>query len=183
MLDDFKQARELEIESVYSIPLHKHVDERGAFMRLFEISTLSKHMGSIVQTNIAYNEHAGIWRGLHYQLPPSRECKVICCIAGVVDDFLFDTREQSPTFERLLKVRLDHTSPQLIVVPCGVAHGYQTLTKNVIMAYGHSDFHRPELECGIQYQTVGIEPLLEKAISVISQRDENLPHWRQTHEL
>jgi dTDP-4-dehydrorhamnose 3,5-epimerase len=149
----------------------KH-DERGSFCRLFCQELFEKLLidASIVQINESVNVHRATLRGMHYQIPPYAECKVVYCMQGSIYDVIVDLRSDSPTYGQHFGVVLQKTA---LFVPKGFAHGFITLEEDSRLLYLMSDFYKPNYESGFRYNdpAFDIEWPLEPA--VISQRDQN----------
>ncbi len=163
------------IEGTFVSSLNKKSDHRGYFMRIFENNDLEKSIGKIVQTNVAFNEVKGTWRGMHYQKHPSSEFKIVICIQGSVLDFLVDMRKKSKTFMEKQKLILNHKEPTALIIPPGVAHGYYTLENKSFLIYGHTDFHQKKLERGINFKDPKLRIDLPDEVKAISDRDQDLP--------
>lgn len=161
----------------FEIKLSPRSDDRGWFVRTyckqeFEQAGFS---GEWKQMNHSYTARQGTVRGMHYQVAPFREIKVVRCIRGEVFDVLVDLRKGSPTFLQWHGVRLSPDTMNMLYIPEGFAHGFQTLTENCELIYLHSEFYAPGAEGGIRYDDprVGIQwPL---GVSAISDRDRNHP--------
>ena len=163
------------IEGVYEVDLTGISDERGSFARLFCSQTLEKIIGKkkIVQINQSNNNLAGTVRGMHYQIDPAAEMKLIKCVVGSIFDVVVDLRKNSDTFLKYHAVNLSESNNKMIVIPEGCAHGFQALQNNSSLIYFHTNFYNQECERGIRYDEplVGINwPL--PAIN-LSSRDEN----------
>ena len=123
-------------------------DDRGRFTRLFCETDLSSILQgrSIVQVNHSLSAVAGTLRGLHCQLPPFVEMKLIRCIRGCVWDVAVDLRSGSPTFLKWHAIELSPENNMMFVVPEGFAHGFQTLAPDSEMLYLHTAPYRPDHE-------------------------------------
>ena len=128
-------------------------DDRGEFQRLYCAREFAhnNHRFRIVQANRSLTTAAGTVRGLHYQVPPHAETKVVQCIRGRVWDVAVDLRRQSETFLQWHAVELSDTNQQVIVVPPGFAHGFQALEDDSELLYFHSHEYVPEAEAGIAH--------------------------------
>jgi len=155
-----------------------HSDERGHFQRLYCRDTLNKFGVDdfVTQINRSYTRKKGTVRGMHYQLPPSAETKVITCLSGEVFDVALDLRTGSPTFLRHVSVHLSASKHQSIVIPKGFAHGFQTLTDNVELLYLHTANYDPVQEAGISPLDKSISIQWPVNIEKISNKDRGLPH-------
>ena len=142
-----------DIRGVCLIRLDLHEDDRGFFARSwcakeFEARGLPSRM---VQANISFNRQAGTLRGLHFQLPPSREGKLVRCSRGVVFDVVVDVRCDSPTFLQSAAFELDDVDRLAVYVPPGVAHGFQTLADDSEVHYLMTDEYQAELGSGVRW--------------------------------
>ncbi len=150
-------------------------DERGLFTKLFD---LKDYFGSIPdfkvhQINHSYNYKKGIIRGLHYQLKPFAENKIISCMRGKIFDVALDLRFESSTFLKLFTFELSSENKKSILIPKGFAHGFQTLTDNVEIIYIHDKNYKKKSERTINPldPKISIEWPLKKKI--ISNKDIN----------
>jgi dTDP-4-dehydrorhamnose 3,5-epimerase len=126
-------------------------DERGFLCRMFcaeELQTAG-WPAPIAQINLTRTGSAGTVRGMHYQLPPHGECKLISCLRGEVWDVALDLREGSPTFLRWHAQRLSGDNDLALLLPEGVAHGFQSLSADAELLYCHSRAYAPEYERGL----------------------------------
>jgi dTDP-4-dehydrorhamnose 3,5-epimerase len=155
----------------------RHGDMRGYFARLFcqeELRDWNRGR-AIQQVNLSLTQTMGSIRGLHYQHPPKAEDKAIRCLRGRVFDVLVDLRRDSPTFMKWCSVELSAEALNMVYVPRGCAHGFQTLEPDCEMLYLHTEFYSPEHEGGVRFDSprIGIEwPL---PLADLSERDKNLP--------
>jgi dTDP-4-dehydrorhamnose 3,5-epimerase len=143
----------LPLKGAYTIELDRRGDDRGFFARLFcEREFLEAGLEShYVQINNSLSAKKGTLRGLHYQLAPSAEVKVIRCIQGELFDVILDLRPDSLTFGRSIGVHLTANNREMIYVPRGYAHGLITLTENTEALYLVSSFYAPDCERGIRW--------------------------------
>lgn len=157
--------------------LHRNVrrDERGSLERIFdssdEESTLSGFR--IAQVNRTVTVQAGTVRGLHCQLPPAAEMKLVTCLAGSVFDVIVDLRPRSDTFGQWVGVTLEGVGPTSVLVPQGCAHGIQTLVPNVQMLYLHSAAFETSCEAGLNPLDDSIGVRWPIPVSEVSERDRN----------
>lgn len=150
-------------------------DERGFFSRLFCQETMSE-LGwpkPIAAVNHSFSAEQGTVRGMHYQLSPHAEAKLVTCLQGNVWDVVVDLRPQSPTFLRWHAEILSEDNHKSLLIPVGFAHGFQTLTDNVTLIYCHSDgYHKPS-ERGLHPQDPALAIQWPLAISQLSARDSS----------
>ncbi|MFL2802046.1 MAG: dTDP-4-dehydrorhamnose 3,5-epimerase family protein [Paracoccaceae bacterium] len=168
--------KKIPLEGALEIDCLPKKDERGSFVRFFCQKSLSKLCKStkIVQINSSYSRIAGTVRGLHFQSSPSQENKFIRCIRGKIFDVIVDLREESNTFGKLYSVILDSKKMNMIFVPTGFAHGFQTLLPDCEILYLHTDYHNPELERGYYYNSKDLQIPWPMKVTQISDKDKNL---------
>ncbi len=152
-------------------------DDRGWFARLFCAEELGEHgwIGSPEQINHSYTRHAGTVRGLHFQLPPHAEIKLVSCIRGAVWDVAVDLRRGSPTFKRWHAERLSEENRRALLIPAGFAHGFQALTPDVELIYCHSKRYQPGAEGGINVSDPALNIEWPLEIVNLSDRDRTFP--------
>jgi dTDP-4-dehydrorhamnose 3,5-epimerase len=167
--------RETLLKGVYIVETKPYSDERGLFARTYckkEYHAIS-HDVEFVQFNHSATTKKGTIRGIHYQLQPFSEIKLIRCIRGSVYDVVIDLRMDSPTFLQFYAIELNEDNMLSIYIPRGFAHGFQTLEDNSQLIYHHTAYFAPGYEAGIRYNDpmVGISwPL---PVSVITEKDLN----------
>ena len=143
----------VDIDGVFVIDLNRIGDDRGFFARVFcknefeEIGLMSE----FVQVNNSLTAKKGTLRGMHFQLNPSSEVKVVRCIKGSLFDVVLDLRPDSKTFGRSFGAELSAENRKMMYVPEGFAHGFITLEDNTEALYFVSEFYNPSLERGIRY--------------------------------
>jgi dTDP-4-dehydrorhamnose 3,5-epimerase len=161
------------LEGAFVIELDKKGDERGFFARLFcnkefEKAGLEKQF---VQVNNSLSVDKGTLRGMHYQLPPKAETKLVRCIKGALFDVIVDLRHSSKTFGKWYGQELNEHNRTMMYVPKGFAHGFVTLEKNSEVIYLVSDYYDPKLERGLRWD----DPILKISWpiqpTVISEKD------------
>lgn len=153
-------------------------DERGYFERLFCVDELKSAITgrSIAQVNHSCTNRPGAVRGLHYQNPPHAETKFVRCIRGKVFDVALDLRQGSPTFLRWHAEELSAENQVMLVIPEGVAHGFQVLTPQSELLYFHTAPYAPGAEGAVRFddpRAAIVWPLPPTDISV---RDMQHPH-------
>ena len=161
------------IPGAYIIDLSSHSDERGFFARTFCADTFRRHgLNPVVsQCNMTFTRKRGTIRGLHYQLPPASEAKLLRCVRGGIYEVLVDVRPDSPTYLQHLGVELTQENRRMLYIPEGCAAGCQSLTDDAEMAYHASEPYTPGAECGLRYDdpALGIEwPL---PVAIVSEKD------------
>jgi dTDP-4-dehydrorhamnose 3,5-epimerase len=142
----------LGIDGAWRLTMEPHPDERGWFARYFCADTFAELGGpmSFVQFNHSMTRNAGSIRGLHLQLGRPPESKLVKCVRGAVLDVLVDVRAGSPTFLQHVTLELS-AGGDAVVIPPGVAHGFQTLVEDTELIYHHTAPYRPGDERGFRY--------------------------------
>jgi dTDP-4-dehydrorhamnose 3,5-epimerase len=170
------------LPGLYIIDLHPVSDTRGWFARTYcknEFAAIG-HTKEWVQLNHSFTNKKGTIRGMHYQLPPHREIKMVRCISGAVLDVAIDLREGSETFLKCISAELNAENKKMIYIPEGFAHGFQALTDNCELLYHHSAFYTPGSEVGIRYDDPVINIQWPLPVTDISDRDLSHPLLNQT---
>jgi dTDP-4-dehydrorhamnose 3,5-epimerase len=144
---------ETKIQGAFVVEVEPHRDERGFFARSFCQREFAEHGLSdvVAQCNVSYNEKAGTLRGMHFQLPPSAEAKLVRTTAGAIFDAIVDVRPQSPSYLAVVGVELRADLRNALYVPEGCAHGFQTLVDDTEVFYQMSEFYAPQLARGFRY--------------------------------
>jgi dTDP-4-dehydrorhamnose 3,5-epimerase len=170
---------ETALSGCYVIDLERIGDDRGFFARgwcskEFEAIGLSPR---ICQANVSYNNARGTLRGLHYQLAPHGEAKLVRCTQGAVFDVAVDLRAESPTFRQWFGLELSSENRRMLYIPESFGHGFLTLEDDTEAYYLVSEFYTPEAERGARYDdpAFGIEWPTE--ITAISEKDANWPRF------
>ena len=166
---------ETKIKDVYIIEPELLIDERGEFSRSFCKEEFREHglETDIVQCNISYNKKKGTLRGMHYQIPPFEEAKIVSCTKGSIYDVVVDLRRDSPTYCQWVATELSDNNFKMMYIPKGCAHGFQTLEDEVMVYYQMMEFFHLEYARGIRWDEpmFGISwPLCD--IATISDKDE-----------
>jgi dTDP-4-dehydrorhamnose 3,5-epimerase len=153
-------------------------DERGFFARLWCADEFAIHglQANFVQSSISFNARRGTLRGLHYQVPPHAETKLVRCIRGSVFDCLVDLRPDSPTYRQWHSCELSADNRHALYIPEGIAHGFQTLADDTELLYEITATYAPAAARGVRWNDEKLSigwPYPERA--VMSDRDANLP--------
>jgi dTDP-4-dehydrorhamnose 3,5-epimerase len=176
---------ETPLAGAYLIDLEKRGDGRGFFARVFCEAEFGQHglATRFVQVNNSLSAERGTLRGLHYQLPPRAETKVVRCIRGALCDVILDLRPASPTFGQSFSAELTADNRRMLYVPKGFAHGLITLADDTEAFYFADEFYAPELERGVRWDDprFGIAWPIEPA--VISDKDRRHPDFSPAYHL
>ena len=165
------------ISGAVIVNLSRFSDKRGHFTRWFCEDKLHPILAGkkIVQANHSYTQLTGSIRGIHYQLPPSSEIKIIRCIRGKVFDVIVDLRQGSDTFLSWHGIELSAEGNQLLVIPEGCAHGFQVLEDDSELLYLHTEPYAPESESGVRYDDPKLAIKWPMTPKNLSDRDLNFP--------
>ena len=173
---------ETKLEGAYLIGPDCLEDERGFFARTFCQEEFKKHGLSlnIVQCNVSFNKKKGTLRGMHYQVAPCEEAKVVSCIRGAIYDVILDLRQDSPTYYQWFAMELSAENYKMLYVPGGFAHGFQTLTDECFLQYFMFEFYSPEHASGVRWN----DPFFNiswpiKNPTMVSKNDQNWPLVKQ----
>ena len=164
---------ETKLNGAYIIKLEKLEDERGFFARswdkqIFENKGLD---GNLLQSNISFNKKKGTIRGMHYQVKPYEEAKLVQCTKGKVFEVIIDLRKDSSTYKKWDSVELSQENYNLLYVPKGLALGFQTLQDNTELFYQMYQIYKPEYARGIRYDDPIFNIDWPEKPSIISKRD------------
>ena len=161
----------------------RHVDDRGWFREIFHEKRLSDAgiTCRFVQDNQSSSKRAGTLRGLHFQLPPAAQAKLVTVVKGRILDVAVDIRRGSPTFGRHVSTELSAECGRQLYIPIGFAHGFLTLEDEVVVMYKVSDYYSPAHESGIRWNDPDIAfPWPFKDADIItSDKDRRLPMLKE----
>lgn len=165
------------LEGVWIIEPEPHTDERGLFARTFCVHEFAEHglQTSFVQCSTSWNAKAGTLRGLHYQLQPAAEAKLVRCTAGSLFDVAVDLQPDSKTYLQYIAVELSARNRRAIYIPEMFAHGFQSLEDDTEVFYQISEFYAPELSAGVRYNDARLAIKWPRPVSTISAKDASLP--------
>tara|TARA_Y100000022_G_scaffold174212_2_gene162163 strand:- start:263 stop:814 length:552 start_codon:yes stop_codon:yes gene_type:complete len=167
------KANKTTIQGVIELARAPKLDSRGAFQRLYCDDTLTTHLSfnGIKQINHSVTSAVGAIRGMHMQLGASAEYKIISCVSGEVFDVALDLRRNSQTFLHWHSVLLAPENHNSILIPPGVAHGFQTLKENSELLYLHSENYSPRHEFGVSFLEPRANIKWPKPVTEVSKRD------------
>lgn len=172
---------ETELKGAFVIEPEPRTDERGFFARTYCAEEFVQHglRPEVVQANLSYNVRKGTLRGLHFQVAPKAESKLVRCSAGAVYDVIVDLRPDSPTFRRWIGVELTSQNHRMLYVPEGFAHGFQTLVDDAEVCYQVSAPYSPAHEGGVRWNDPAFGIVWPEPVTMISDRDRNRPDFGQ----
>lgn len=170
---------ETTLPGAWLIDIEPVKDERGFFARTWCQREFSEHglIASLVQCGMSYNKTKGTLRGMHYQMEPHAEAKLIRCTQGVIYDVIVDLRSSSVTYKKYAGVDLSAENRRMLYVPPGIAHGFLTLTDGCEVLYQMSEFYQPAQARGVRWNDPAFAIRWPNDVRVISERDKNYPDF------
>lgn len=175
----------LPLDGAFTIDLQKYEDDRGFFARYycrkeFEEESLDTN---IVQVNNSLSRYKGTLRGIHYQLPPKAEVKIVRCIKGSLFDVILDLRSESETFGHWFGEVLSAENRRMMYVPKGFGHAFLTLEDDTETLYMVTEFYSPDHERGLRYNDPEFQIKWPFDPVVISDKDKNIPDFDPEYHL
>jgi dTDP-4-dehydrorhamnose 3,5-epimerase len=169
----------LDIPDLLCIAPTKHGDQRGFFSEVYRADLLAAHgvTQSFLQDNHVFSTQRGVLRGLHFQLAPSAQGKLVRCMRGAILDVAVDVRSGSPTFGRHVALELSAANWRQLWIPVGFAHGYVTLEPDCEVIYKTTAYYDPAAERGLAWDdpALGIDWRFAQRELTISAKDLNNP--------
>lgn len=171
--------RETPIAGAWLIDMETREDQRGFFGRLFCKEEMERQglSASIQQINASFSSQQGTLRGMHYQLAPQAEVKIVRCLRGAIYDVLLDLRPDSPTYTKWFGETLTLQNRTILYVPKGCAHGFITLEDETEILYLVDTAYAPQEERGVRFDDPRFGIFWPKAPRVISEKDRSWPDF------
>lgn len=171
--------KKTKLNDAYIIQPEKTEDSRGFFARLWCQREFEQHglNPQLVQCNISFNKQKGTLRGMHFQIAPFGEAKLVRCTRGAIYDVIIDLRPNSSTFRKYFAEFLTAENHKMLYVPEGFAHGFQTLEDNTEVFYQMSEFYAPKHTGGVRWNDPAFNVSWPTEVQVISERDKNHPNF------
>jgi dTDP-4-dehydrorhamnose 3,5-epimerase len=168
---------ETKLKGAYVIDVERREDARGFFARAFCQHEFEAHglKPIIAQANVAHNRQKGTVRGMHFQIPPAAETKLVRCTRGAILDIIVDLRPESPTYLQHVAVELNEDNQRALYVPERFAHGYQVLSDKTDTSYQVGEFYSPPHERALRYDDPRLGLSWPLPMTVISDKDRNAP--------
>lgn len=170
-----------DIEGVAITELERREDDRGFFARTYDRAEFiaAGLEPAVEQCNMSYNHKAGTLRGMHLQVPPHPETKLVRCVRGAIVDMIVDMRPDSPTRLQHVAVELTAENRRALFVPAYFAHGFQTLLDDTEVVYQASGAYAPQAERGLRHDDPDLHLTWPVPVSVISEKDQSWPLYSQ----
>jgi dTDP-4-dehydrorhamnose 3,5-epimerase len=172
--------KETGVKGAYIIEPEPIADERGVFARTFCRREFEKHglNPDIAQCSTSHNRKKGTLRGMHYQVAPCEEAKLVSCTKGAVYDVIIDIRRNSATYCRWVTVELSAENNRMLYIPEGFAHGFQTLEDDTVVNYQISEFYHPECARGLRWNDPAFRVKWPFNPTIISEKDKNYSDFK-----
>jgi dTDP-4-dehydrorhamnose 3,5-epimerase len=166
---------ETELKGAFIIDLELREDSRGFFARTFCAKEFKDKglVSHFVQCSVSLSHERGALRGLHYQLPPACEVKLVRCTAGALYDVIVDVRPGSPTYLQHISVELTAQNRRILYVPEMFAHGFQTTENSTEVFYQISEFYAPALSKGLRFDDPKLGIKWPLPVAEMSEKDRN----------
>ena len=173
------QFKPTEVQGAWVIGPSPHTDARGRFMRAWCEREFAEQGVAFapVQSNLVYSRLKGTVRGLHYQVAPSLEAKLVRCTRGAVFDVALDLRPDSPNYRCWFGIRLTPENGLMLLVPEGCAHGCQSLEDDTEILYMASAHYAPSDARGVRHDDPAFAITWPLPVSSISEQDRSWPLW------
>lgn len=170
-----------EIEDACIITIDRMSDNRGFFSRAFDKDQFIENglNSDIIHCNISYSDFKGTIHGLHYQIPPYDEEKIIRCTNGKIFDVIVDTRKNSKTFKKWMGIELSSSNHKILYVPKGCAHGFITLEDSTEVFYQNTQIFKHECERGIRWDDPTFQIKWPIKPSLVSQKDSSWERFKE----
>jgi len=164
---------ETRLKGAFIIEPNPSEDDRGLFARTFCAREFREHglASTFVQCNTSWNRQKGTIRGLHYQLPPHGEVKLVRCTAGSIWDVIVDLRRDSASYLQHVGVELSAANRLALYIPEMFAHGFQALEDGAEVCYQMGSFYAPEHAAGLRYDDPQLRIVWPLKVSVVSEKD------------
>jgi dTDP-4-dehydrorhamnose 3,5-epimerase len=170
---------ETSLQGAFVIDPERLTDERGSFARSWCKKEFSERglNTRVAQCNISFNLRRGTLRGMHYQIAPHEEVKIVRCTRGSIHDVIIDIRPWSATYGRHFAIRLDQSKGTMLYVPEGFAHGFLTLEDETEIFYMMSEFYEPAAARGFRWNDPALGISWPEEVVTISDRDRSNPDF------
>lgn len=171
---------ETKLAGVFEVYPERLADERGFFARTWCQKEFQDHglESRLAQCSISYNLKRGTLRGMHFQMPPFEEMKLVRCTQGAIYDVVLDLRPGSDTYKQWIAATLTSENRNMICVPKGCAHGFLTLEDNTEVSYQMSEVFDSASARGVRWNDPAFGIIWPQKVEVIAQRDRDYPDFK-----
>jgi len=170
---------ETELKGAFIVEPELLKDERGFFARTWCKKEFEQHglLPDLVQCNISFNRHEGTLRGMHFQVAPCEESKLVRCTRGAIYDVIIDLRSNSPTLKKWVAVELTAENRKMLFIPQGFGHGFITLKDDTEVFYQMSEFYAPQCAGGVRWNDPAFDIDWPVEVKAISEKDMQYPDY------
>jgi dTDP-4-dehydrorhamnose 3,5-epimerase len=176
------EFRTFEIAGPVEVTPQRHTDDRGYFAEILRMDDLCRQIGEVefVQVNESLSIHTGTIRGIHFQIPPEAQGKLVRCVAGAIFDVAVDLRQESPSFGKWLAITLTAGRGNQLWIPPGFGHAFSTLEPNSIVSYRVTDYYSREHDMGIAWDDPDLAIDWPDSVDeqTLSSKDRSQPAFR-----
>ena len=171
---------ETKLSGAFVIEIEKIEDERGFFTRIWDKKEFKKQglSSELTQCSVSFNKNKGTLRGMHYQISPSEEIKIVRCTQGKIFDVIIDLRKDSKTYKKWIGIELSQDNYKMLYIPKGFAHGFLTLDENTEIFYQMSNEYNKEMAQGIRWNDPTFSINWPSKITIMSERDMNFEPYK-----
>ncbi len=168
---------ETKLRGAYQIDFELRADERGYFSRSFCQQEFSAHglKTAIAQSNVSFNKNKGTLRGMHFQISPKAEAKLVRCTRGAIFDVIIDLRPESANYCSWVSVELTANNHRMLYIPEGFAHGFQSLEDDSEVFYQMFEFYSPEHARGVRWDDPAFRIVWPLPDPIMSDKDRTYP--------
>jgi len=168
-----------DLAGAFLMEPERHADVRGYFARTYCEKEFTDHglEPHITQCSVSFNHRSRTLRGMHYQLAPFEEVKVVRCNRGAIYDVIVDLRRDSPSYKKWFGARLDEANGNMLYIPKGFAHGFLTLADNTEVFYQMSQVFSAEHARGVRWNDPAFSIQWPEPVEIILDRDRNYPDF------
>jgi dTDP-4-dehydrorhamnose 3,5-epimerase len=173
---------ETELPGVHVLDVEPQSDDRGFFARTFDAREFDARRldPRVAQCSLSFNKRAGTLRGMHFQVAPHGEAKLVRCVSGALFDVALDLRPHAATYLHWVGVELSAENRRALYIPEDVAHGFQTLVDATEILYSISEFYEPAAARGVRWDDPAFEIEWPEAERTISERDLSWPDFDES---
>lgn len=175
---------ETTLPGVFLIEPERKEDERGYFARTWCKKEFTDRglCGGWAQISLSFNRRRGTLRGMHFQVKPHEEIKLVQCVRGAIYDVALDLRRDSPTYLKWFAAELSPENGRMLYIPKGLAHGFQTLVDGSEVLYNIAEYYRPESSRGVRWNDPAFAIAWPIAEPILSPRDQGWPDFNLTEK-
>ena len=170
---------ETKLQGAFIVEPKRLEDERGFFARTWcKREFVAQELDTrLAQCNVSFNKKRGTLRGMHHQVAPHEEAKLVRCTMGAIYDVIIDLRPNSPTFKGWVSIELTAENRKMIYIPVGFSHGFMTLKDNTEVFYQMSEFYARECARGVKWNDPAFDIAWPEEVTVISEKDKQYPDF------